>query len=52
MNCFSFQINIAGVLGVKRHKIICRCKRLGGGFGGKETKAGMFASAVAVAAKK
>ncbi|XP_071832343.1 xanthine dehydrogenase/oxidase-like isoform X2 [Apostichopus japonicus] len=51
-NLSGTQINIAGVLGVKRHKIICRCKRLGGGFGGKETKAGMFASAVAVAAKK
>jgi xanthine dehydrogenase molybdopterin-binding subunit B len=30
------QSNLSRVLGVPRHKIIVKTKRLGGGFGGKE----------------
>ena len=30
------QVNMARVLGVPRHKIIVKTKRIGGGFGGKE----------------
>lgn len=43
---------ISRVLGVASNKITCKAKRLGGGFGGKETKAGPLSAAVAVAANK
>ncbi|XP_050304513.1 xanthine dehydrogenase-like isoform X2 [Anthonomus grandis grandis] len=43
---------IAHVLGTNQNKITCKVKRLGGGFGGKETKAAMIALPTAVAAKK
>ncbi|XP_071497121.1 xanthine dehydrogenase/oxidase-like [Diadema antillarum] len=43
---------VAGVLDVPRNRITCRVKRLGGGFGGKEIKASIAASACAVAANK
>ena len=33
------QVVMHGVLGVAMHKIVVRTKRLGGGFGGKETRA-------------
>lgn len=46
------QGEIAAALGVPRHKIVVKVKRIGGGFGGKESVCGLFAAAAAVAAKK
>ncbi len=46
------QMIIARVLGVPMSRITCRVKRLGGGFGGKETRCIPIAAAVAVAANK
>ncbi|KAJ5071753.1 aldehyde oxidase [Anaeramoeba ignava] len=46
------QHNISVVLGIPSHKIVSRVKRLGGGFGGKESRACLFATCIAVAAKK
>nr|KAG5712870.1 hypothetical protein BaRGS_007467 [Batillaria attramentaria] len=43
---------IAGVLGVQCNKVKTTVKRLGGGFGGKESRSGMVALPVAVAAVK
>lgn len=36
------QVVMHGVLGVPMHKIVTRTKRVGGGFGGKETRAGFI----------
>lgn len=44
------QIVLAQVLGVRMSQIVCECKRMGGGFGGKETQSVLpacFASLVA-----
>ena len=46
------QSYIAGVLGIPASRIFVRSKRLGGGFGGKETKPAIFSSVVALAALK
>ena len=43
---------VAKALGVDYNRIVCKAKRLGGGFGGKETKASIIAAAVAVVACK
>ncbi len=43
---------VSRVLGVDSNRIVCRVKRLGGGFGGKETRTSFLASALAVAASK
>ncbi|XP_044271651.1 xanthine dehydrogenase isoform X2 [Tribolium madens] len=43
---------LAEVLGIQQNKIAAKVKRLGGGFGGKESKAMMVAIPVAVAAVK
>lgn len=43
---------VASVLGLPMHKIVCRVKRIGGGFGGKETRSVFIAAAAAVAAQK
>lgn len=40
------------MLGVQQNKIISKVKRLGGGFGGKESKAALIAIPIAVAARK
>ena len=32
------QMTVAAVLGLPAHKVVCRVKRMGGGFGGKETR--------------
>ncbi|WEW60811.1 xanthine dehydrogenase [Emydomyces testavorans] len=46
------QAYIANVTGVAANKIVSRVKRLGGGFGGKETRSVQLAGICAVAAKK
>ncbi len=43
---------VAEALGVRFHKVICICKRMGGGFGGKETQAAMPAAYAALVAAK
>ncbi|EFA09973.1 Xanthine dehydrogenase-like Protein [Tribolium castaneum] len=43
---------LAEVLGIQQNKIAAKVKRLGGGFGGKESKAMMVAIPVAIAAVK
>jgi len=40
------------VLGVPANRIACRVKRLGGGFGGKETRTSIIVCAAAIGAKK
>ncbi|XP_033106617.1 xanthine dehydrogenase/oxidase-like isoform X2 [Anneissia japonica] len=46
------QATVAAVLGMQFHKITVRAKRLGGGFGGKETRTCSLAAALAVAARR
>jgi hypothetical protein len=37
--CFpGMQMYVASTLGVPMHKLVCKTKRIGGGFGGKETR--------------
>jgi len=43
---------IAHVLGVPMHKLTVKAKRLGGGFGGKETRSAFLHCATAVAAAR
>ena len=43
---------VAEVLGLPAHRVIVRCLRMGGGFGGKETQANAFAAAAALAVQK
>jgi xanthine dehydrogenase/oxidase len=45
------QHTLAHVLGVPSNHIVCKAKRIGGGFGGKETRGMMYATAAAVASK-
>ncbi|CAA6660108.1 unnamed protein product [Spirodela intermedia] len=40
---------VAGVLGLPLSKVVCKTKRIGGGFGGKETRAAFIGAAAAVA---
>lgn len=44
------QIIVARVLGLPVNRVVCRCLRMGGGFGGKETQANPFAAIAALAA--
>ncbi|TID12881.1 xanthine dehydrogenase [Venturia nashicola] len=46
------QTYVAQVCGVSANKIVSKVKRLGGGFGGKETRSIQLAGIVAAAAKK
>ncbi|KFY04761.1 hypothetical protein O988_00526 [Pseudogymnoascus sp. VKM F-3808] len=46
------QAYAAQVCGVANNKVVCRVKRLGGGFGGKETRSVQLSSIMALAAKK
>ncbi|KAK8445619.1 hypothetical protein SEVIR_9G359200v4 [Setaria viridis] len=39
---------VANVLGLPLSKVVCKTKRIGGGFGGKETRSATFAAAVSV----
>ena len=43
---------VAHVLGVPSHAVTIEVRRMGGGFGGKETQANQFAAIAAVAAKR
>lgn len=43
---------VAEALGLKFHQVVCIVKRLGGGFGGKESQAAPFAVYAALVAKK
>ncbi len=43
---------IAHALGVHAHRVQVECRRMGGGFGGKESQSGLFACIAAVAARK
>jgi len=45
------QLQVAHALGVGAHRITVECRRMGGGFGGKETQGGLPACAAAVAAR-
>ncbi|KAF2745897.1 xanthine dehydrogenase [Sporormia fimetaria CBS 119925] len=46
------QAYVAKVTGVAANKVVTRVKRMGGGFGGKETRSVQLAGIVATAAKK
>lgn len=46
------QVLAATALGVPSNRILVRVKRLGGGFGGKESRSAVVSTAVAVAANK
>lgn len=43
---------VAEALGLKQHQVTCIVKRMGGGFGGKESQAAPFAVFAALAAQK
>ncbi|KPP84282.1 MAG: xanthine dehydrogenase, molybdopterin binding subunit [Rhodobacteraceae bacterium HLUCCO07] len=43
---------VAHVLGVPSHSVVVNVRRMGGGFGGKETQMNLFAAVAALAAKK
>jgi xanthine dehydrogenase large subunit len=43
---------VAHALGVQSHSVTVEVRRMGGGFGGKETQANLFAAIAAIAAKK
>ncbi|MES2319847.1 MAG: xanthine dehydrogenase molybdopterin binding subunit [Pseudomonadota bacterium] len=43
---------VAHALGVHSHNIVVECRRMGGGFGGKESQSAMWAAASAIAAAK
>ena len=44
------QSTIAHVLGIPQHKVVCHVKRIGGGFGGKESRSVFTNAAAAVPA--
>ena len=44
------QQTIAHVLGIPHHKVVCHVKRIGGGFGGKESRSVPWNAAAAVPA--
>ncbi|XP_024116820.2 xanthine dehydrogenase/oxidase-like [Oryzias melastigma] len=46
------QSHVAKVLGVPANRVLVRVKRLGGGFGGKESRSTVLSTVVAVAANK
>ncbi len=43
---------VAQVLKVQAHHVQVECRRMGGGFGGKESQSGLFACVAAVAARR
>ncbi|HEV7276729.1 MAG TPA: xanthine dehydrogenase molybdopterin binding subunit [Devosiaceae bacterium] len=46
------QLMVAHVLGIHQHAVTVVVRRMGGGFGGKETQGNLFAAVAALAAKK
>lgn len=42
----------AEVLGLQMHQVVCECKRMGGGFGGKETQSALPALMTGLVAQK
>jgi len=46
------QHHIAGVLKLASHDVLVECRRMGGGFGGKESQSALWACAAAVAAAR
>ncbi|XP_071457326.1 xanthine dehydrogenase/oxidase [Marmota flaviventris] len=51
-NTMKTQSFVAKMLGVPENRIVVRVKRMGGGFGGKETRSTVVSTAVALAAYK
>jgi xanthine dehydrogenase/oxidase len=49
-NAHETQVHCAAVCGLQACKVNCNVRRIGGGFGGKETRSVQFAAPVAVAA--
>ncbi len=45
-------LSVSALLQIPSNRITCKTKRLGGGFGGKETRAAQFVYLAALAAKK
>jgi xanthine dehydrogenase large subunit len=45
------QMQVAHALGIDVHRVTVECRRMGGGFGGKETQGGLPACAAAIAAR-
>ena len=43
---------VAHALGLQSHHVHVECRRMGGGFGGKESQSGLFACVAALAAKR
>ncbi len=43
---------VAHALGLHSHHIVVECRRMGGGFGGKESQSAMWAAAASIAAAK
>ncbi len=43
---------VAHCLGLRSHQVQVECRRMGGGFGGKESQSALFACVAAVAARK
>ncbi|MCC6196041.1 MAG: xanthine dehydrogenase molybdopterin binding subunit [Burkholderiales bacterium] len=43
---------VAHALGLAAHDVVVECRRMGGGFGGKETQMSLFACAAALVARK
>lgn len=43
---------IAHALGWRSHQVLVECRRMGGGFGGKESQSGLFACCAAIAAAR
>ncbi|CAG4924311.1 xanthine dehydrogenase molybdopterin binding subunit [Paraburkholderia saeva] len=43
---------VAHMLGWPTHSVMCECRRMGGGFGGKESQSALFACVAALAAHK
>jgi len=41
---------VAHALGVAAHAVLVECRRMGGGFGGKESQSALFACVASVAA--
>ena len=43
---------VAHALGVHSHSVVVECRRMGGGFGGKESQSGMWAACASIAAAR